>query len=137
MGVELSSERDLSRRIDARRGLEGQRARLHCKRCRKLIPEDRRVDSIYCSKECHNNYRREQTTSLRTEMRGTYRQMVAPTECECGERLDNRPGKRAPIRKSCRRCQNREAQRRRRMRLKESRNCGPPARTAAAPTIDG
>jgi hypothetical protein len=109
MGVELSGEADLSRRIDARRFLQKAQVRkTRCKRCRRLIPETRRADALYCSQKCHDDYRREQLTKFRSELRGEVRLLTAPTHCPCGTPLDNRPGKRGKVAKKCLRCRNNE-----------------------------
>ncbi len=110
MGVELSSEADLSRRIDARR-LSQRSYRERCKRCRKKIPQDRRIVSLYCSVACHNNYNWEQRKLLRAEIRATMRALLAPTHCDCGELLNNQPGRPGKIAQSCRKCRNRRDQR--------------------------
>ncbi len=56
MGVELASECDLQRRIDARTACKGERHRVKCRRCSKLIPDSRRIDARYCSEKCHSQY---------------------------------------------------------------------------------
>lgn len=111
MGVELASESDLYRRIDARRSLEGLRQRIRCKRCRKIIPESRRCDAVYCSQECHNNYHWEQRGLLRTEIRHAIHALKAPAYCVCGAVLNNRPGRPGKIAWSCKHCRDRKAQR--------------------------
>lgn len=112
MGVELSGEEDLQRRIAMRTALRDQRKRMTCKRCRKTIPDNRRRDSLYCSTTCHDNYYREQMTLLRTEMRGEARRLLAPSHCRCGEPLNNKSGRHGPIANACKRCRDIDAQRR-------------------------
>ncbi len=119
MGVELSNESDLSRRISARYLLENGRQRFRCKRCKKAIPDDRRRDSIFCSTKCHNNYGGEQMSLLRAEIRHARRAEAAPTHCECGTQLDNRGDRPGKIARMCRRCCNRKSQKRRYDKLKE------------------
>lgn len=118
---ELLSDVDHESRIKLRIALEGvTRRRIKCKRCNKLIPEERRRDAIYCSVRCQRNYRREQITALRTEMRGEYRIIACPTECECGATLNNGPGRHGPPARWCgKRCRDREAQRQCRARRKQ------------------
>jgi hypothetical protein len=52
MGVELSSEADHARRIEARRAVENPVVPGHCKRCRQPIPATRMSHAVYCSCRC-------------------------------------------------------------------------------------
>lgn len=116
MGVELSSEQDLERRIEARRHVEHLRAHVRCRKCKKFIPDGVRRDAVYCSIECNNKDAWRERNILRAEIRGMVRELQAPKNCACGAPLDNRPGRRGPVAKSCKRCRDRIAARRYRER---------------------
>lgn len=113
-------EEDLVRIRAARGAAEGVRRRARCLRCRKRIPDCRRADALYCSEECHDRHRREEVSGLRSEVRAIVR-ALAPTTCDCGAPLSV-AGKSGPIPRRCRRCANREAQRRHMKKLKGVRD---------------
>jgi hypothetical protein len=107
----LTTDADLSRRIDARQSVAARRHE-RCKRCRMTIPEDRRVDSRFCSRLCHNNWQWEQREALLTEIRHARRSEVAPAFCACGNAIDNRAERPGPIAFKCKKCKMREKNKR-------------------------
>lgn len=102
----LATDADLQRRVNARLRREPARKRIKCKRCDEKIPEERRRDAIYCSMFCQRAYRWEQITNIRTDMRGEFRKLTAPTQCKCGALLNNRLGRHGRIRMGCKKCQD-------------------------------
>lgn len=119
---ELVSNNELAERIAIRRSRDvrgGERKRINCKRCRRKIPESRRRDALFCSKRCCNNYAWEERTKLRTEIRTEVRLMLQSVVCQCGNNLNNTPGRHGPLAKWCgKRCRDNHAQRQYKLRQK-------------------
>lgn len=110
MSAELSPESDLLRLRREREARRGERQHVRCRRCRKLIPECKRADAVYCSKVCKRSYRWERRNELVREVRLAVRNLKVVPVCPCGAELNTtpRPG---PVPKFCKRCYAREAMR--------------------------
>src|SRR6185312_4227331 len=107
--AEYATNEDRQQMTELRIALRRQRQRIRCLRCRKKIPETRRIVARYCSVACHSAHRREELTALRSECRQAVR--TSRPCAECGIVLP--PPRSGLLPRYCKRCRDRLASRRR------------------------